>query len=99
MKEQQVGRAGLPAAAAIPIPIPIPCRKFKPNAFGFFYCNITTPQYLEHPIIQTHVKTKSGIRTMSALGNFSDIIFSEEMDNAIKLEYKFEILGVMNLKN
>lgn len=67
-------------------------RKFNPNAFGFFYCKITTPQYLEHPIIQTHVKTKSGIRTMSALGNFSEMIFSEEMDNAIKLGYQFEIL-------
>jgi len=67
-------------------------RKIDKDAFGFFYCNIVAPEYLEHPIIQTHVKTTNGIRTIAPLGQGSDMIFSVEMDNAVKLGYKFEIL-------
>jgi hypothetical protein len=62
------------------------------EAFGFFYCKVITPETLEHPIIQIHHKTKSGISTISPLGSFEMMIFSEEMDNAIKYGYKFEIL-------
>nr|AWX52937.1 hypothetical protein [Lactarius sp. (in: basidiomycete fungi)] len=67
-------------------------RKVDPNAFGFFYCNIIAPDKIKHPIIQTHVKTVGGIRTISPIGTWSDMLFSEEMDNAIKFGYKFEIL-------
>jgi hypothetical protein len=67
-------------------------RKINPNAFGFFYCNIIAPDNLNHPILQTHVKTSNGLRTIAPLGTWSDMIFSSEMDNAIKLGYKFEIL-------
>ena len=62
------------------------------QAFGFFYCKITAPENIKHPILQTHVKTDSGIRTISPLGTWSDMLFSAEMDNASKLGYKFEIL-------
>jgi DNA polymerase type B, organellar and viral len=62
------------------------------NAFGFFYYKIETPNNLEHPIIQTHVKTDSGIRTIAPLGSWYDILFSKEIDNAIKYGYKFEVL-------
>jgi hypothetical protein len=34
----------------------------------------------------------NGIRSIAALGTWSDMIFSEEMKNAIKYGYKFEIL-------
>ena len=67
-------------------------RKINNEAFGIFYCEIESPEYLEHPIIQTHVKTKSGIRTISPLGNWFDWICSPEMDNAIKYGYKFKII-------
>jgi len=67
-------------------------RVTDPNAFGFFYCNIIAPDNLNEPIIQTHVKTNNGLRTIAPLGKWSDMIFSEEMDNAKKLGYKFEIL-------
>ena len=43
-------------------------RKVDPDAFGFFFCKITAPDNLEHPILQTHVKTKGGLRTVAALG-------------------------------
>jgi hypothetical protein len=38
------------------------------NAFGFFYCNIIAPDNIKHPIIQTHVMTNSGIRTIAPIG-------------------------------
>ncbi len=66
--------------------------KIDKNAFGFFYCNITAPENLKHPIIQTHVKSSEGVRTIAPLGTWSDMVFSEEMYNAIKFGYKFEIL-------
>jgi DNA polymerase type B, organellar and viral len=43
-------------------------RKVDKDAFGFFFCNIKAPEGLLHPIIQTHVKTEDGIRTISPLG-------------------------------
>lgn len=67
-------------------------RALNKDAFGFFYCNIITPNKLKHPILQTHVKTNNGIRTLAPLGTWSDMLFSKEMDNAIKFGYKFEIL-------
>jgi hypothetical protein len=43
-------------------------RKIDPDAFGFFYCNIVAPDNLEHPIIQTHIKTDGVTRTIAPLG-------------------------------
>jgi len=67
-------------------------RAVDKNAFGFFFCNIIAPEGLKHPILQTHVNTDNGIRTIAPLGSWSDMIFSPEMDNAMKFGYKFEIL-------
>ncbi len=67
-------------------------RKVEPNAFGFFYCNIITPEKLKHPIIQTHVKINNVTRTIAPLGTWSDMLFSEEILNAEKYGYKFDIL-------
>jgi len=64
----------------------------NPEAFGFFYCKITTPNNLLHPILQIHHKTEGGIRTVSPLGSFSGWFFSEELYNAVKYGYKFELL-------
>jgi hypothetical protein len=44
-------------------------RKIDPNAFGFFYCEIIAPDDIKHPIIQTHVKTSGGLRTISPIGS------------------------------
>lgn len=66
--------------------------KMKQDVFGFFYCNITAPNNLKHPIIQTHIKTDDGLRTVAPLGNWNDMIFSEEMYNAMKFGYKFDVL-------
>ena len=67
-------------------------RKVDPEAFGFFYCNITSPQYLEHPILQRRVKVSGGQRTIAGLGSWTGWIFSAEMDNAMRYGYQFEII-------
>jgi hypothetical protein len=50
-------------------------RLINPDAFGFFFCNITAPDNLNEPIIQTHVRTNNGIRTIAPLGQWSGMIF------------------------
>jgi hypothetical protein len=67
-------------------------RKIEPDAFGFFYCKITSPAYLEHPILQRRIKTNNGIRTIAGLGSWTGWIFSGEMDNAKRYGYQFEII-------
>lgn len=64
----------------------------NPQPFGYFFCKITSPDYLEHPILQRKIKTSEGPRTIAGLGTWTDWIFSEEMYNAMKYGYKFEIL-------
>jgi hypothetical protein len=59
------------------------------NAFGFFYCKIRSPDYLEHPILQRTVKTPNATTTVAGLGSWTGWIFSEEMDNAVKYGYHF----------
>jgi hypothetical protein len=67
-------------------------RKLEPNVYGFFYCKITSPSELDHPIIQRRIKTSDGVRTVAGLGSWLGWICSSEMDNAIKFGYSFEIL-------
>jgi DNA polymerase type B, organellar and viral len=67
-------------------------RKVDKKAFGFFEVEITAPDNIKHPIIQTKVNTGNGLRTISPLGTWTDIIFSPEMDNALSLGYKIKII-------
>ena len=63
-----------------------------PEAFGFFRCKINAPDNLKIPVLQTHVKTPNGIRTVSPLGEWIDVLFSEEAKLAIKHGYKITVL-------
>jgi hypothetical protein len=67
-------------------------RRVEPGAYGFFYCNITSPEFMQHPILQRRIKTESGLRTIAGLGNWEAWICSSEMDNAVKYGYKFNII-------
>ena len=67
-------------------------RLIDKSAFGFFYCEIIAPDEIKHPILQTHVKTKNGIRTIAPIGIWEDMLFSPEMDNAKNYGYIFEIM-------
>ena len=80
----------------MPIGLPIvfegDVRQVEPEAFGFFYCKITSPDYLEHPILQRRIKTSNGMRTIAGLGTWEGWILSTEMDNAVEYGYTFTIL-------
>ena len=59
------------------------------NSYGFFYCKITSPENLAHPLLQRRIKTSEGIRTIAGLGSWEGWIYSDEMDNAVKYGYQF----------
>lgn len=40
-----------------------------PNPFGYFYCNISSPKYMEHPLLQRKIKTSDGL--LQRLDHFS----------------------------
>jgi hypothetical protein len=67
-------------------------RSINPEAYGFFYCEITSPEQLEHPILQRRIDTSDGTRTIAGLGTWKGWIFSVEMDNAMKYGYTYKIL-------
>jgi hypothetical protein len=67
-------------------------RQVDSEAYGFFYCKINSPNYLEYPILQRRIKTSEGIRTVAGLGSWEGWINSAEMDNAMKFGYTFEII-------
>ena len=62
------------------------------DKLGFFYCKVISPEYLDHPILQVHHKTNIGTRTISPIGSWNGWYFSEELYNAKKYGYKFEVL-------
>jgi hypothetical protein len=60
------------------------------NAYGFFNCEVITPENLEIPVLQIHYKN----RTISPLGKFTGWFFSEELKFARdKFGYKFKVLN------
>jgi hypothetical protein len=67
-------------------------RQIEPDAYGFFFCKMISPEYLEHPILQRRIKTSEGLRTVAALGTWEGWICSSEMDNAVKYGYQFKII-------
>ena len=61
--------------------------------FGFFEVEITTPTDLKIPIILTRVTKKGQTSTMAPLGAWKDVIFSEEMFNAMNnFGYTFKVV-------
>lgn len=85
-------RAETPMPVGKPTAFTGDIRAIEPQAFGFFYCEITSPDYLEHPILQRRIKTSQGYRTIAGLGTWKGWVFSSEMDNAMRFDYKFTIL-------
>jgi hypothetical protein len=84
--------ANTPMPVGKPIAFEGDIRKIESDAYGYFYCKITSPEYLKHPILQRRIKTNQGLRTIAGLGTWTGWIFSGEMDNAIKYGYTFDIL-------
>ena len=55
---------------------------------GFFNVNVTTPTNILHPILPKKVNNT----TVYGIGSWTDWYYSEELKNAAKLGYTFEIL-------
>jgi len=62
------------------------------NPFGFFKVKVNCPKNILHPIVQIKHKIKNTIKTISPVGLWTMWIFSEEMYNAMKYGYTFQIL-------
>jgi DNA polymerase type B, organellar and viral len=62
------------------------------NPFGFFEANITSPKENIIPLLQLRYKTKNGMKTLSPLGNWSYVYFSEELYNSKIKNYRFKPL-------
>jgi hypothetical protein len=68
-------------------------RVINPEAYGYFYCEITSPSDIAHPILQQRIKTTEGIRTIAGIGSWTGWVYSEEMYNAQNNHnYQFNIL-------
>ena len=81
--------ANMPMPFGKPIAFEGNIRLVENDAFGIFYCNITSPALLKHPLLQRIIK---GRGTVAGLGSWTGWISSLEMDNAVKFGYTFEIL-------
>jgi hypothetical protein len=66
--------------------------QIEQDTFGFFDVNVTTPDFLKHPLLQLRYNTGHGERTIAPLGKFNSMFFSDELKNALKTGYKFNIL-------
>jgi hypothetical protein len=64
--------------------------KTIPDAFGFFYCKISVPSYINHPILRALPKNNN--KPMFPTGDWEGMYFSEELNNAKKYGYTFEVL-------
>lgn len=67
--------------------------KLDPKSFGVFKVEIEAPSDLFYPVLQTRVNTQSGHKTVSPLGSWKGWYFSEELYNAAKFGYKFNVLS------
>lgn len=62
------------------------------NPFGFFKVTVTAPLNMNVPILPTKIETSKGQRTVCPVGTWTGWYFSEEIRNAEKYGYKFEII-------
>lgn len=62
------------------------------HLFGIFEVEIKAPLYLNRPILQHRMNVEGGTRTISPVGTWKGIYFSEELFNAIRQGYEVNIV-------
>ena len=62
------------------------------EAFGFFEVIVKCPDNIKHPLLQKRHKINGQTRTISPIGEWKYWYFSEDLRNAAKLGYTFEVL-------
>lgn len=77
----------LPMPVGKPIAFEGDITEFEQYLCGFAYCEITSPDYLEHPILQRRIRTKDGIRTVAGLGSWTGWVTGDAIQYCTKLGY------------
>ena len=92
--------ANTPMPVGKPVAFDGDIRKIEPYAFGYFYCKITSPDYLDHPILQRRIKTDNGYRTVAGLGSWTALVGSlvEKWITLLNLVIHLKYLKDTNLK-
>ena len=67
-------------------------KQFSHKPFGFFEVKVKAPENLNIPLLQFRLKLDNGYKTISPVGEWKGVYFSEEIYKAEKLGYSFEIL-------
>lgn len=65
--------------------------KFKEKPFGVFEVKVTAPKEINIPLLQKRIKINGNTSTIAPLGSWEGVYFSEELYNAMKFGYKFEV--------
>jgi hypothetical protein len=66
--------------------------KYIENLFGFVFAKIEAPADLKTPILPVRIKKSGASTTIFPVGSWSGWYFTEELNNAKKYGYNFEIL-------
>lgn len=83
---------------SFPMPVGLPTKftgdpyLINNDPFGFFFVKVIAPSNLKVPILPLRYKSANGFRTITPVGTWEGWYFSEEIKNAMKYGYKFEIL-------
>lgn len=67
--------------------------KFMNKPLGVFKVKIDSPEEIKHPILQSRLKVNGTSSTLSPLGSWEGVFFSEELYNAEKYGYKYQVLN------
>lgn len=75
-------------------------KKYLKDPFGFFKVKVYAPDTINKPFLPIKIETVSGKRTIFPVGTWEGWYFSEEIKNAEKYGYKFDIIeGYLFKKN
>lgn len=72
--------------------------KYVENLFGFVFAKVISPEHLNTPILPVKINNSGGSTTVYPIGSWSGWYFTEELNNAKKYGYKFEILKGYNFQ-
>lgn len=66
---------------------------FNKSLLGFIECEINCPENIKHPILQIRREVNNNLRTFSPVGTFTGWFHTEEIKEAIKLDYTVKIIS------
>ena len=67
--------------------------KFMKKPLGVFKVKVNCPKEIKHPLLQSRFKVNGSYSTLSPLGSWEGVFFSEELYNASKFGYTFQVIN------